>query len=611
MAKFRRATKPLNESAIKKANEELYKNHPGDPRLFDEKGNRKKLDLCEPTHGDLRKEWMDEYVKKGGKVKKEEGDICPTCPPVGPCPVEVSVKIEGCRFIPKNKPRKYKAVRSPAGGTYKWTASGKISIVGSSSNEVVEVKGTTPSTSIDDSTLKVEYSASVDTATDSIKITVFEIEKIKVIVEATPANTVRAGFAAPADHDVTITSKSKSFATNIPVVLMHCEKRVVALEATARPAALPIHWHRERNSADHASLGAAGDLPTVAADAGDRSKAKLTLDEKGSFHIRPFVACKGDDTFDPDHAPICLNLVLANATVRRDRSQARTANLSVTATANTHLRIVNGAWGPAPLSAGTLSAAGMAMELVSDVTGGGADGRLGLDQVFCGLINNVLIRGVNFYYRDTTVVPVTNHRIRLIAVSNPADANGSDPTWGKYFATGDNAPVLYALPLLDSGLNPAGIGGDTALMTRSQADLSTRVNRPVGQRWTTRCIDSPGTPGSRVHRENANAMLRQIDYQYRFKAAFCFWTNRNKTRNQSGHIADRTYSVLRKYDWEIRGVWNVTWPAGSPAHLTATTAHTIRSFNKNTTSPVERAQDHSIEVRPPSGVSAGLSWDAQ
>ncbi|MCP4343091.1 MAG: hypothetical protein GY799_30510 [Desulfobulbaceae bacterium] len=527
------------------------------------------------------------------------------------CPIAVSVKIDGCKFIPKSKSGKYKAIGSHGAGTYNWTASGKISIVGSSSGEEVEVTGDSRSNSIDDSTLKVAYSAGGGKAADSFKITVFEIEKIKITVKPTPANTVRAGFVAPADHEEIITSDSKDFATNTPVVLMHCATRVVALKAIAHPPNLPLQWHRERNPADHANLGSASDLPNIVSGAGGNSKGQLTLNQKGSFHILPFVACKGDATFDATHTSVCLNLVLAHASVRRDRSRARTTNLSVNTTANTMLRIINGAWGPAPLSAATLSSAGMAMELVSDVTGGGADGRLGLDQVFCGLINNVLIRGVNFHYRDTTVVPPANRRIRLIAVSNPTDAHGNDPTWGTYFATGNNAPVLHALPLLDSGLRPAGIGGDTALMTRSQADSSTRVNQPVGQRWTTRCIDSPGTPGSRTHRENANAVLRQIDYQYQFKAAFCFWTNRNKTRNQSGHVADRTYAVLRKYDWEIRGVWDVTWPAGSRATLTVTTAHTIRSFNQQTTSPVERAQDHSIEVRPPSGVSAGLSWDAQ
>jgi hypothetical protein len=245
------------------------------------------------------------------------------------------------------------------------------------------------------------------------------------------------------------------------------------------------------------------------------------------------------------------------------------------------------------------------MELISDVTGGGADGRLGLDQVFCGLVNNVAIRNVNFLYRDTTAAPPTNHRYRLVAVSNPGAATGS------IFMPGDPAPVPHVLPLLDSGLTPHGEGADTALMTRSQADPSTRVNRPVGIRFTTRCIDSPGTPAPRTHPSNANAVMNGIDYQYRFVAAFAFWTNRDKTRAKSDKMAERVYSVLRMFTWEIRGVWDVNWPAGAPAVLNATTAHTISISGPSTKSPLEDAKANGVEVRPPSGVAAGLSWNAQ
>ena len=520
--------------------------------------------------------------------------------------------VSPCRFIPKGKTKTFEANGAPAGGNYSWTASGGISIVGGANTKTVQVRGDTTSGALDAAELQVTYRCGSHSRQASVKLTVFEITGIRVTVEATPANTVRASYAAPADHVETITSGSRDFGTNDPIVLMRCPNRGVELMAVAQPAGLPMQWHRLRNSADHASLGGAGDLPTISPDASDRHKAALTLNQKGSFHIQPFVSCVGDATFDADHAPKCLNLVLADATVVRDRSAAHNTALSVNRQ-NTWLRIVNGAWGPAPLSAATLANAGMAMELVSDVTGGGADGRLGLDQVFCGLINNVLIRNVFFHYRDTVAAPPTNHRIRLIAVSNQAAATGNDPTWSSFFQTGDPAPILHALPLLDSGLNPAGAGADTALMTRSQADPSTRVNRPVGQRWTTRCIDSPGTPMPRNHLGNPNAVMNRIDYQYQFKAAFCYWTNRNKNRGQTGHIAERTYSVLRLYDWEIRGEWGVTnWPAGALPTLNATTAHTIRKFNETTTAPTERAQrDRSIEVRPPSGVSAGLSRDAQ
>lgn len=544
-----------------------------------------------------------------GEVDDDTG----TCPLNCASDFEISVP---CRVIKNGESLQISASEtgdSPP-GNYQWTTTSPNLTLSNDTTPNVTVKGDSPSASFEADTIKVTRSqAGCPDVEKEVKVTVYEFTEIKVTVKPTPANTARAGFAAPANHELKITSGSTDFAANLPIVLMRCKDRKADLELKAEPADLPIHWNLERNSDDHASLGAAGDLPALAV-AADKRKATLDVYQKGSFRIRPFVTCDGSDTFDANHAPLCLNLVLANATVVRDKSRARTTNLSVTR-ANTHLRIVNGAWGPAPLSAATLAAAGQAMELISDVTGGGADGRLGLDQVFCGLINNVVIRDVFFHYRDTTPVapaPATNHRIRLIAVSNQAAATGANATWGTFFQTGDPAPVLHALPLLDSGLTPNGIGGDTALMTRSQADPSTRVNRPVGQRWTTRCIDSPGTPMPRNHLGNANAVMNRIDYRYRFKAAFCFWTNRDKNRGQTDKMAERTYSVVREYNWEIRGVWNLTWPAASLPNLTATTAHTIRMSNRvSHNNYLEDAKDRSVEVRPPSGVAAGLSRDAQ
>ena len=540
----------------------------------------------------------------------------PTPPPPGPrpsppkpkpnCPASVAIEAK-CRILMVGEAKTFMAV-DPDGsssGSYKWTsASGKIALSDVSMATVTVTAGASASDAPEGETLKVVRSqAGCPDVTSEVKLTVFKFTKIKVTVKSTPPNTVRAGFAAPADHVLEITSASTDFGANQPIVLMKSKDREAKLELTATPAGLPIHWHVERNSADHASLGGAGALPTVTPQ-GDVTKATLKADDKGSFRIRPFVSCTGDNTFDPHHAPICLNLVLANATVVQDKSAAYTANLNVVRT-NTQLRIDNGAWGPPPLSAATLAAAGCAMELIADVTGGGADGRLGLDQVFCGLINNVAIRNVNFLYRDTTVAPPTDHRYRLMAVSNPGASTGGT------FMPSDTAPVLYDLPLLDSGLTPHGEGADTALMTRSQADPSTRTNRPVGIRFTTRCIDSPGTPAPRTHVANANAVMNGIDYQYRFVASFAFWTNRDKIRGKSDKMAERVYSVPRMFTWEIRGVWGVVWPAGAPATLNATTPHTISISGASTKNPMEDAQANHIEVRPPSGVAAGLSWNAQ
>ena len=167
--------------------------------------------------------------------------------------------VSPCRFIPKGKTKTFEANGAPAGGNYSWTASGGISIVGGANTKTVQVRGDTTSGALDAAELQVTYRCGSHSRQASVKLTVFEITGIRVTVEATPANTVRASYAAPADHVETITSGSRDFGTNDPIVLMRCPNRGVELMAVAQPAGLPMQWHRLRNSADHASLGGAGE----------------------------------------------------------------------------------------------------------------------------------------------------------------------------------------------------------------------------------------------------------------------------------------------------------------------------------------------------------------
>lgn len=83
--------RPLNSSAVAKADDALYRNHAGDPRpnaLFDAAGNRLPLDPDDPSQAGLRKEWGNLYLANGGELQgpptspKQPVDTpCATCPP--------------------------------------------------------------------------------------------------------------------------------------------------------------------------------------------------------------------------------------------------------------------------------------------------------------------------------------------------------------------------------------------------------------------------------------------------------------------------------------------------------------------------------------------------
>jgi hypothetical protein len=141
----------------------------------------------------------------------------------------------------------------------------------------------------------------------------------------------------------------------------------------------------------------------------------------------------------------------------------------------------------------------------------------------------------------------------------------------------------------------------------------TPVPRPVGQRWTIQCIDSPGRSIPKAHPLHPAAVLKHVRYHQEFVANFCFWTNISGHRNPTGDPADRLYSVLRIVPWQISGEWDVAFPAAGPPALTATTPHRITAENSRrvTVRPIDRAQDHHVEVRPPSGIGQAIAWDGR
>ena len=451
---------------------------------------------------------------------------------------------------------------------------------------------------------------------DVVNMTVVQFTEIKVTIKPTPsnipANAVAAGLPAPAQHVFQSASLSRDFSVNVPLVLMRNAQPDIALEVTSMPPRLPIRWQAIRNELDHGGLGKAKDVPVVTPDARNVKRAKLDAGAKGSFRVRAYIDCNDSNKYEDliDREPsIPLNLVLANATLIRDDSAGNAGGAAgnlTTAIGASFINITNGLWAPPPLTAANLRQAGMGMKITADVTGGGANGCLGLDKVFSGLVNMVQNRDVIGTYRDTTVVPPTVHLWKFIAASNAASATGGVAP-SNFFQPGDPAPVLYRLPLLDTGRPAAGTGGETATMSRSAAHSS--LARPVGQRWTVQCIDSPGMSFRFQHPANPNALLSKIHYHYDFIACFCFWTNASLSRAPTGDPADRLYSVLRIVDWRVVGDWSVTFAGVPPVPaLTVVTRHKVKVPRRRTVSPIGRAQDNGVEVRGPSGIQIAV-WD--
>lgn len=440
-------------------------------------------------------------------------------------------------------------------------------------------------------------------------VTVVAFTKLTVTIKPTPANTVRTGHAAPANHTHEVTDYEEDFTKDKTLVLLRNAQPDIALEVITkpdRPIDLPVLWKAVRNKDDHATLGDAQALPTITADRADCRKATLSANEKGAFHIRPYIDCNGVDEYSPGEPSLPLSLVLANVTVAEDNSAGLNGNLKATGTAG-RVDVRNGTWPDTWAAATQANGAGMTMELVAEVTGGGVDGRIGLDRVFGGLVNMLRGNEIRLTYRDATRATPVDYTVRNRYVLNKGAATGN---YGgsKMFKPTDPAPNLLSFPVLDTGRRPGGLGGETAVMGRSGVWDTPPADAAVGKRYTLRCIDSPGRGFLQVHPDHPNALLAQIHYVQQFRANFCFWTNIARVRGQSADPANRVYSVVRTMNWDVTADWDVDSSAATPV-LTVSTPHAVAVSDAATIDPLGRAQDHGVEVRPPSGITDAIAWE--
>jgi hypothetical protein len=374
---------------------------------------------------------------------------------------------------------------------------------------------------------------------DRVRLTVMRLSNLRADIPSTPAHTVRLGNSPVARHlltrgtgaGLTASDFDEDFAVNPPLVFLEGSvdpADPLNLSVTVAPAGVPVSWSVQRDTratpnGDHASIVALSPspTPTIIQNVADQLRATLVTNAVGSFYIRPFVDCNGNNRFDHniDREPfIIMGLVLVRATLNRDDSRASGANFAVTAPAPRAILVSSGSFNiGAPLTAA------MHMNVQADIVGGGEDGTRGLDRVFAGWVNNESANeDIVGTFRDASVAPPVNRTSVSVFVSNLAAATGASLS-GPAFIPADPAPVLVAPPLLDTGRGSPGTGGDTATLTSSR--IRTRLNLrsaaapvAVGQRLLVEAVDSPGDGEGANHPGFPAAQL----IRFRFGLDWCF-----------------------------------------------------------------------------------------
>jgi hypothetical protein len=479
------------------------------------------------------------------------------------------------------------------------------------------LEGATVSGALRDTGLKLGV-AGVDPEGDLARVTVVEFQRIQATIPGTPPKTARMGNGpvadhtfehgaspAPSDYDV-------DTATNVPLVLVERSLTGAAparLEVAVVPADVPVRWavHRDDRAAplgDHADVIALSNnaTPALRQDATNPLRATLAADAVGTFHVRPFVDCNGSGTYEHgiDLEPCTiLNVVLVGVRLHRDRAVTHNT-LAAAPIAGGGISMRSGSF---DMSAPATEAIHLLAEM--NLTGGGGDGRRGVDRVFAGWVNNM--RGPIGWvgtYRNRTVTPVTTSMHRSAFVSNITDASGGTAGIGTLiFLPTDPPAALLPAPILDTGRRSPGSGGNTACLSSSRVQAPTDL--PVGRRITVAAIDSPGSGASGTHTVDAAARLEHFEFRLEFHAALCVWTNNSLTAAATGDPADRLYSVCFELDWDMLGAWNIDPATGN---ITITTAPTVTASSRTTHAPPEPAQARTFDVRSPAALHV-LVWD--
>ena len=443
---------------------------------------------------------------------------------------------------------------------------------------------------------------------DRVALTVVQFSNLQASVPGTPPRTARLGNALPGPQVFTVGASGfdEDPAVNLPLPLVENSVRAgdeVVLTVAVAPAGTPVRWDAMRASGIPAASGGddaaaivalhAAKKPTVRPAVGNDLRATLLADNTGTFHVRPFVDCNGNNTFDyhVDREPnMVLNLVLGRATLFLDSSLPH-GNFVVAGTPGGGISLASGTFNIA-----NPATAAVHMNAQVDVVTGGASGRRVIDQFFGGWFNNVV--GATLFtptYTDPGP-PAAAHPEPFVFASNGAAATGP----GGEFIPGDPPPALVVPPILDSGRGGAGSGGDSAALGQSRIRL--RTNQAVGERWIVEAVDSPAVQAGLVgggHPVVAAARLTRFLTRLRFACHLTVWTNLSKSSGPTAHPADRQYAVLERVVWQMNGEWAVSPGTGTVTQVTAP-ATAITSRVK--TSPAVAVAGTDEEVRPPAAV---------
>lgn len=526
------------------------------------------------------------------------------------------------------------------------------------------VEGAGPSAALRDIELQLGVKGVEDDG-DHVKVTTVEFSKLKASMPTTPENQTRLGNATtPARNDITVGAAALSASDfeenffpagiNNTIVLLENSIRAadpIQLSVQVKPNNVPVLW-RARRDTRPSPLGddpriatltpAPKDRPTISAGA-NPLQVTMVADSVGSFHVAAYVDCNGNSEWDfndptggaridrEPFIPMCFIFARVQGFQNNSRVPPHPTTVSPSPpTSATGVGFSSGSFTAGP------AAAGVHNDAIVTLIGGGRDGRLGLDRVYGGWVNNVTaIDSVAQYVQAAAPPnPAVTHNVPAMFASNAVAITLPAGPIVTRFVTPAAAPsplpanmltvppAVIASPLLDcTNFGNEGTGGNTCVGTEGAVGpplptpptpLPTAThNFPVGEDRRIQMFDSPGFGASASH-PVFPGQLTSFKFNVDFRCDLCFWTN-IATPPSPGATNDpscRLYVTVQTDTWRIRFDVTFNLAAGGAATIGNQKVEiTVDSTPTRQARAIDRGSDP-VEVRFPIALRA-WSLDAR
>jgi hypothetical protein len=377
--------------------------------------------------------------------------------------------------------------------------------------------------------------------TADARITVVKVESVKMTIPHTQNVSPCPGVAEFADDTFQSASDSDDMGTNTPIALPR-KTDTLKLECKTTPVNTDpdvlsvLKWIVKRNKSD-VEAGAAPAITPAGAN------ATMDTDAQGSFSAFCYVDANGNADVDSDESKIAMNTALVGIKVNSIVATAHPSELKQAALTKTEVTVATGTF-----SFADTAHAGFYMTSNISLVGGGADRKIGVDDITVLFIQNFL--------DDTYAGNYTGGKtVKEIFVCDPATPN---PICG-------GTPALMSFPVVDSDVAyPTGGTTPSAACCRKESNVGDSSTRKI--EW----LDSPAFVSGATHACDATKTLTSTSGANDFITYMVSFGSKS-THSYVAH-ANAIWTPTVKGAVAKNGDGNLVWTPDASSTITATSS---------------------------------------